>query len=56
MATLLKSVGGLEKAVQHLCTSAQHGSQIKRVSNEGNMLAMDGARQNGYVLPTQVAT
>lgn len=49
-------MGGLEKALQRLCTSAQHGSQIKRVSSVGNMLAVDGAGQKGCVLPTQVAT
>lgn len=49
-------MGGLEKALQRLCTSAQHGNQIKRVSSVANMLAVDGAGQNGYVLPTQVAT
>lgn len=49
-------MGGLEKALQRLCTSAQHGSQIKRVSSVGNMLAVDGAGQKGCVLPTQLAT
>lgn len=44
-------MGGLEKALQRLCTSARHGSQIKRVSSVGRMLAVDGVGQSGYVLP-----
>lgn len=48
------SVGGLEMALQCLCTSAQHGSQNKRLSSVGNMLAVDGTGQNRHVLPMQV--
>lgn len=53
---LLKGVGGLEKALQGLCNSAQRGSQIKSVSSVGNIFAVVSAGHNGYVLPTQVTT